>query len=355
MTITKIPIWLDCDPGHDDAVALLLGCFHPAFKIYGISACYGNSSPEHTHYNARSLLTAFGKANDIPVYLGAQKPWVRKPIYAPDIHGDTGLDGTDLLPKPVGEINEKSYIEAVEEAVEDADGEITFISTGALTSIATILRERQHLKSKIKYISIMGGGFSVGNINNNKSAEFNIWVDPHAANFLFSDREIKDKCVLTPLDLTHKAIATNTVMETILGSNPSNLRRMYYELFQFFSNSYKNAQGFEKGPPVHDPITLIPLLELYGLESPSNIKYSYKRYDLDVIYDEKSDDLGKLIISHEYPDCGCTGVMVGFDLNIEYFWEQIYFVLNEAEKSSTIELIDSGKLSTSKIDELKNN
>ena len=77
MTISTIPIWLDCDPGHDDAIAILLSCFHPAFKLLGISTCFGNSSPEHTDYNARSLLTAMNKINSIPIYHGAKKQWVR--------------------------------------------------------------------------------------------------------------------------------------------------------------------------------------------------------------------------------------------------------------------------------------
>ena len=338
MTKTKIPIWLDCDPGHDDAIAVLLGCFHPAFDILGISACYGNSSPENTYRNARSLLTAIGKAKDVPVYQGAQRPWKREPVYAPDIHGASGLDGTTLLPEPIGDILTQSYLDAVEEAVMATDGELAFISTGAVTSIATILKKRPHLKKHIRYISIMGGGLDVGNINVNKSAEFNIWVDPDAANSLFADPEINYKCILTPLDLTHKAIASQEVMKEIQGSSGSNLRKMFYDLFQFFSKSYKNAQGFETGPPVHDPITLIPLLELYGWETEPDIRFIYKRYDIEVLTDELSSDLGKLTVENEFAMDENKGVIVGVDLNFQYFWKQVYYVLEQAEKLSTIEV-----------------
>ncbi|CCE63304.1 hypothetical protein TPHA_0E02120 [Tetrapisispora phaffii CBS 4417] len=338
MTKEKIPIWLDCDPGHDDAIAILLSCFHPAFKLVGISACYGNASPNNTHYNARSILTAIGKANDIPVLNGAQQPWKRLPIYAPDIHGESGLDGTTLLPVPIGDINNDSYIDYIEEKIEENEGEL-FISTGSLTSIATVLKEKPHLKKKLKYLAIMGGGLSVGNINENKSAEFNIWVDPDSANFLFTDEVIKNKCIVTPLDLTHKAIATQEVMENILGTSGSNLRRLFYELFLYFGNSYKNAQGFETGPPIHDPLALIPLLVLYGWEPDMVIQYVYKRVDLKVIVDENDADIGKLVILKEYDANDSHGTVVGIDLNYKYFWTQVYLGIAEAEKLSTIELI----------------
>ncbi|CAI4931848.1 BEM_collapsed_G0012930.mRNA.1.CDS.1 [Saccharomyces cerevisiae] len=217
MTVSKIPIWLDCDPGHDDAIAILLGCFHPAFNLLGISTCFGNAPPENTDYNARSLLTAMGKAQAIPVYKGAQRPWKREPHYAPDIHGISGLDGTSLLPKPTFEARtDKTYIEAIEEAILANNGEISFVSTGALTTLATVFRCKPYLKKSVKYISIMGGGLhGLGNCNPNLSAEFNVWIDPDAANYIFRDPDVKDKCIVVPLNLTHKAIATYKVNEMI--------------------------------------------------------------------------------------------------------------------------------------------
>ncbi|KOH01219.1 trifunctional uridine nucleosidase/nicotinamide riboside hydrolase/nicotinic acid riboside hydrolase [Saccharomyces eubayanus] len=340
MTITKIPIWLDCDPGHDDAMAILLGCFHPAFELLGISTCFGNAPPENTDYNARSLLTAMGKAHAIPVYKGAQRPWRREPHYAPDIHGISGLDGTSLLPKPTFEARtDKTYIEAIEEAVLANDGEISFVSTGALTSLATVLRDKPHLKKSIKYISIMGGGlYGLGNCNPNLSAEFNVWIDPDAANAIFHDPEVKNKCIVVPLNLTHKAIATHEVNEEIFneGDN-SNLRRLFFELFQFFAHTYKDTQGFELGPPVHDPVALMPLLEFYKWDPSSLIRFDYKRMDISCIDDILNEDSGKIIIEKEYPSDGNFGTIIGLDLNIQYFWDQIFTALNKADKMSTIE------------------
>lgn len=337
MTISKIPIWLDCDPGHDDAIAILLSCFCPAFNLLGLSACYGNAPPANTLHNARSLLTAFGKCHEVPIYPSAQRPWIREPEYAPDIHGESGLDGTALLPVPKCEIRtERSYMDAMEEAIVTNCGEITVVATGALTSIATLLRDRPHLKKMIKYISIMGGGIEVGNRNEKESAEFNIWIDPHAANFIFQDPDIKDKCILLPLNVTHTAIATKEIGDLIRGDDTSNLRLLFYELFQFFARTYKDKQGFEFGPPTHDPLTLMPLLELYGWESSSVIRFDYRRMDLYVIEDSTSPDSGKTCIKREYELSDDRGMMVGFNMNIKFFWEQILLALDLAEKNSTI-------------------
>lgn len=339
MTVSKIPIWLDCDPGHDDAIAILLGCFHPAFNLLGISTCFGNAPPENTDYNARSLLTAMGKAQAIPVYKGAQRPWKREPHYAPDIHGISGLDGTSLLPKPTFEARtDKTYIEAIEEAILANNGEISFVSTGALTTLATVFRCKPYLKKSVKYISIMGGGLhGLGNCNPNLSAEFNVWIDPDAANYIFRDPDVKDKCIVVPLNLTHKAIATYKVNEMIYNEkNNSKLRELFFELFQFFAHTYKDMQGFESGPPIHDPVALMPLLEFYGWDPSSAVGFSYKRMDISCIDDVFNENSGKIIIEKEYPNDSDVGTIVGLDLNIQYFWDQIFEALNRADKVSTI-------------------
>ncbi|SCU95208.1 LADA_0G14246g1_1 [Lachancea dasiensis] len=334
----KIPIWLDCDPGHDDAVAILLACFLPEFELLGISTSYGNAAAEKTAYNALSLLTAMDKHNQIPVYAGAQKPWVRDAIYAPDIHGHSGLDGTTLLPDPKAPLStEKTYIQAMSDAIEAYPGSISIVSTGSLTSTATLLRERPCLKSKIKFISIMGGGICVGNRNENETAEFNIWIDPQAANFVLEDPDLSRKCILVPLDLTHKAIATKLVEQRVLSDGHSNLRKLFYDLFIFFGVSYEHAQGFENGAPVHDPLTLFPLLQFYHMKKPEEIGFCYRRFDLKAITQERSPDLGQTTVMKEYSQDSNEGTIVGFDLNFDYFWNQVYYALDVASQVSTIE------------------
>lgn len=359
MTISTIPIWLDCDPGHDDAIAILLSCFHPAFNLLGISTCFGNSSPENTDYNARSLLTAMNKINSVPIYHGAQKPWLRKELnYAPDIHGESGLDGTTLLPAPTREANnDMSYLDAMEQAILSHEGEVTLVSTGACTSIATLLKYKPELIDKIKFISIMGGSFNgVGNKNPNQSAEFNIWIDPHAAHYILTNPLFASKCILSPLNLTHKAIATKEIIENKIYPiqlRKENLRTLFYELFLFFKKTYKDNQGFINGPPIHDPMTLYPLLQFYNYESSNIINFKYMKMDVDIITDLKDDDAGMVFALKEYNDpkmnendyeglfdenlTSRPGVIVGYDININYFWDQISDCLALAQESSTIE------------------
>lgn len=327
---SRIPVWLDCDPGHDDAVAILLGCFHPSFKLIGISASYGNAPPDKTLNNALSLLTAMGKADEVPVYKGSQQPWYKLPEYAPDIHGESGLDGTTLLPAPAAQHCQEHYLDAMERAILSHAGEITLVSTGSLTSIATLFRDRPHLKEHVRYVSIMGGGIEEGNRNKNNTAEFNIWVDPHAANSIFKDQEVSHKCILIPLDLTHKAIATQEVVKNVLG-NGSLLRKLFYELFLFFSETYKNVQGFESGAPVHDPLTLNPLLYFYEHVPNETLQFSYRRYDLRVEEGKTSPDEGRIIVTAEHSVDAGKGTIVGLSLNYEYFWYQLYNALEKAE------------------------
>lgn len=363
MTISStIPIWLDCDPGHDDAIAILLACFHPAFNLLGISTCFGNSSPDNTDYNARSLLTAMNKIDTVPIYRGAQNPWVRKDLkYAPDIHGETGLDGTSLLPVPKrNACQDMTYLEAMEQAILKYEGDISLVSTGALTSVATLLKLKPYLIEKIRFISIMGGSFNaLGNKNPNHSAEFNVWVDPHAAAFLLTHPLISSKCILSPLNLTHKAIATNEIIEEKMYPSQfhkQKLRTLFYELFVFFKKTYNDVEGFTKGPPIHDPMTLFPLLQFYNYESSDIVRFKFMKMDLDIITDLNSDDAGMIFPIKEYSDSlqsddesgyeediqyqnltTTPGVIVGYDINIDYFWEQILDCLTLAQDSSTIE------------------
>ncbi|CAH01348.1 trifunctional uridine nucleosidase/nicotinamide riboside hydrolase/nicotinic acid riboside hydrolase [Kluyveromyces lactis] len=326
-----IPIWVDCDPGHDDAVAILLSCFHPSIRLLGISASYGNASPENTLYNTLSLLTAFGKQDEVPVYKGAQRPWVRDVAYAPDIHGETGLDGTTLLPKPKRSFVDADYIKAMENAILANGGNIALVSTGTLTSIATLFKEKPYLKEQVRYISIMGGGLHAGNRNDNDSAEFNIWADPDAADFILNDEDIKHKCILSPLDLTHTCIATEYIDKTILGDGSCKLRKLFYELFLFFAKTYKNKQGFEAGPPVHDPVTLMPLLYLYGHISNDILRFKYGRFDLSIDKNQDSINYGRTIVTQEYPSDSNFGLMVGLQINVDFFWNQVLNAIDVAE------------------------
>lgn len=326
MTIRQIPIWLDCDPGHDDMIAILLSCFHPNFKLLGISTTFGNSSCENTTNNALSILTVFQKLG-VPLYQGWKIPLIKKPSFAPSIHGKSGLAGTDLpIPKTsIQNPNDDSQKQIdqfylyLKSQVEKYENEISIVATGPLTNIGNFFKRYPDLRTKVKHVSIMGGGIEISNW---KAAEFNIWCDPHSANFIFQDPIIAPKTILLPIDVTHTAILTDSIEKKILNeSNPSPLRKMLYELMVFFKDTYVKEQGFVEGPPIHDPLAVVVLLDEYGVE---NMGIKSVRLQLDTVEDGELE--GKL--EHKLNK---NGVKVIQELDIEKFWEIILRVINIAD------------------------
>lgn len=261
-----IPIWLDCDPGHDDAVAILLAAKLPEFQLLGISTVFGNAPLSKTTVNAKAVLKALGE--DVPVYAGAEGPvgesgGTESATYAPSIHGESGLDGTDLIPTITETIKPdlQGTLKAMADSISAYKGSISLVATGSLTNVAELFKYYPETKHQIKYLSIMGGGIELGNWT--EHAEFNIWSDAKAAKYVLEDPVLAPKTIVAPLDVTHTVIATNEVLQSInsIGTTTS---RMFYELISFFAETYKTQFGFDDGPPVHDPLAVAVLLNLYN-------------------------------------------------------------------------------------------
>ncbi|GAB0132223.1 hypothetical protein EsDP_00000665 [Epichloe bromicola] len=280
---SPVPVWLDCDPGHDDAFAMLLAAHHPGIKLLGISTVFGNASLDHTTRNAASVLTAIGKHNDIPLYRGSPKALERPAVHAPDVHGESGLDGTDLLPQPQCEALAKPAIEAMYEAImAQPAGTAWVVATGSLTNVGAVLRQYPDITAHIKGISLMGGSFGggfsdavMGMVDNKERignitawAEFNILVDPEAAAEVFHNKQVARKTTVVPLDLSHQVLATDEVRNLLLygqdgiqeGQGKTTLRRMLVELLYFFAKTYADIFGITAGPPLHDPIAVAAVL-----------------------------------------------------------------------------------------------
>ncbi|CRJ84830.1 hypothetical protein BN1708_009153 [Verticillium longisporum] len=281
----KIPLWLDCDPGHDDTFAILLAAYHPAFRLMGISTVFGNAALEYdnlkTTMNAASILTSISKHNEIPVYAGASHALTRPPMHHPtDIHGESGLDGTDLLPQPLVKPNTtRPAVDAMAEAIlAEAPNTVHVIATGAFTNVAALFQAHPNLKAHVKAVSVMGGAFGdgftdipLGKVGDEERignytpwAEFNIIADPEAAAFLCDDPVISQKLTFIPLDLTHQVLATEQVRDLLLygeggpktGAGKTTLRQMLVELLMFFAKTYADVFGITDGPPLHDPLAV---------------------------------------------------------------------------------------------------
>ncbi|MFN4189675.1 MAG: nucleoside hydrolase [Pseudothermotoga sp.] len=241
-------IILDCDPGHDDAFAILLAVASREIELLGVTTVVGNSYLENTTRNARTVLDLFDM--DIPVFAGCEKPIIRDIIVAPDIHGKSGLEGAKLPPakRPIEKTHAVDFMAQMLEKYSD----IILVPTGPLTNIALFMLRYPRLVKRISSIVLMGGGIAFGNVT--PVAEFNVFADPEAAKIVLSSNV---PIVMAPLDVTHQVVVTEKEI--------SKMRELGFkfdllaDLLAFFKSTYKKVFNID-GVPLHDPCTVMYLL-----------------------------------------------------------------------------------------------
>ena len=256
-------IILDCDPGHDDAVAILLAAGNPDIELLGLTTVGGNHTIDHVTRNAQQVLTVAG-LRDVPVYRGVTRPLLNDVVTAEDIHGNTGMEihGFDL-PEPAVEVGETGAVQwIVDTLMREEPGTVTLVPTGPLTNIALAARLEPRIVSRVREVVLMGGAYGAGNFS--PSAEFNIAVDPEAAAIVFGEDW---PVVMVGLDLTHQALATPAVQERFreLGTPSGDFLAALVDAFR---SNYKNAQGFDN-PPVHDPCAVAYVIDPTVVETVS--------------------------------------------------------------------------------------
>ncbi|MDR2225560.1 MAG: nucleoside hydrolase, partial [Providencia sp.] len=210
-------IILDCDPGHDDAIALLLAYGNPDIDLLAVTTVAGNQTLEKVTRNALAI-AEMAKITGIPFAAGSVRPLVRDIEVAPDIHGDSGLDGP-VLPTPTLQLDERHAVSLIIDTIMSHPPKtVTLVPTGALTNIALAARLEPRIVQRVKEVVLMGGGYHVGNWS--AVAEFNIKIDPEAAHIVFNE---KWPLTMVGLDLTHQALATPDIVKEIaaIGSDCS--------------------------------------------------------------------------------------------------------------------------------------
>ncbi|MCS3831985.1 pyrimidine-specific ribonucleoside hydrolase [Aeromonas veronii] len=256
-----LPIILDCDPGHDDAIALILALASPELKVLAVTTSAGNQTPDKTLNNALRILTLLGR-DDIPVAAGAPKPLARELIIADNVHGESGLDGPKL-PDPAFAPQAMTGIELMARCLRESAEPVTLVPTGPLTNIALLLAAHPELKSKIARIVLMGGAAGAGNWT--PAAEFNIYVDPEAADMVFKSGIPITMC---GLDVTHEAQVMDEDIERMRAiTNP--VAQCVAGLLDFFMIYHRDPKWGFAGAPLHDPCTIAWLLNpalFYGVE-----------------------------------------------------------------------------------------
>ena len=248
-----LPIILDCDPGHDDAIAMVLALASPELDVKAITASAGNQTPDKTLRNVLRMLTLLGR-QDIPVAGGARKPLMRELIIADNVHGESGLDGP-ALPEPDFTPQACTAVELMAKTLRESPQPVTIVATGPQTNVALLLNSHPELHDKIARIVLMGGAMVLGNWQ--PAAEFNIYVDPEAAEIVFQSGI---PVVMAGLDVTHRAQIHGLDIERFRQvGNP--LATIVAELLDFFMEYHKDAKWGFTGAPLHDPCTIAWLLK----------------------------------------------------------------------------------------------
>src|SRR5512133_3033912 len=207
--MTPTPIIIDCDPGHDDAIALLLAVASPEVELIGVTTVAGNQTLDKTTNNALRVLEFAGRG-DIPVYAGADRPFIRPQDVAAHVHGESGLDGPDL-PQPKTSAQPEHAVDYLARTIREREGKVTLVPTGPLTNIGLLFA--LHPDALPERIILMGG--AIGEGNRTPAAEFNIWADPEAARRVF---ESGISTTMMGLDVTHRAVIDPPAIERLRGA-----------------------------------------------------------------------------------------------------------------------------------------
>jgi inosine-uridine nucleoside N-ribohydrolase len=250
-------ILFDCDPGHDDAIALMLALGSPELQLLGLTTVAGNQTLEKTTANAIRVLDHLGRG-DVPVAAGAPRPLVRERRVAAEVHGETGLDGPDL-PAPSRPPQPEHAIDWIAETLSAQPPGVTLVATGPLTNVALALSRYPQLQAKLERIVLMGGAIGLGNVT--PAAEFNIWADPEAARRVFSSEL---EVTMVGLDVTHAALLTDSHVARF--SDGSRAGRLVADLYRFYAEHHKRSFGWD-GVPVHDAVAIAHVIDASLLQT----------------------------------------------------------------------------------------
>lgn len=301
----KIKIILDCDPGHDDAVAILMAAKNPNIELLGITVVAGNQTIEKTTINALNTIQYLNV--DIPVFSGCGQPMVRKrAIIADDIHGKTGLDGP-IFDKLIRKKESRHAVNFIIDTLLASDDDITMVTTGPMTNLAMAMRMEPKIIPKIKQIVFMGGSYQNGNVT--PAAEFNIIADAEAAFVVFN---CERPLVMVGLDVSRKALCYPEIIRR-MGKNKNKAGSLFVDLMNFFCKSQKEVFGWEGGP-LHDPITIAYLI------NPNVLKTKFVNASIDIkgieSYGRTNCDMFNY--NHLEPNCN-----VSYEIDTELFWDTV--------------------------------
>lgn len=251
----KRKVIIDTDPGIDDALAIMLALSSPELEVVGLTIVEGNVGPDKGAKNAAKVLKYMGR-EDIPVYIGSDRPLQIPFKNAEDTHGDDGMGNTNLPDAPEVKIQEGAVDFILDTLRQAEDDEVSLIALGPLTNIAKAVLEDPEAMKKAKELMIMGGSYK-SNGNCSPVAEFNVWCDPHAADIVFE--QIGIPVTMTGLDVTRKVVLTPNY-RTLIRKVGGEIGEMIYQMTQFYEDFHWDAEG-TLGVVVNDPLAVAALID----------------------------------------------------------------------------------------------
>ena len=297
----KRNIILDCDPGHDDAVAILLAGKNPNINLLGISVVAGNQTIEKTARNAMNVATYLGI--DVPIAIGSEFPIVRERVICAAIHGESGLDGF-TFPKYDKPFDKRNGVQLIIDSVMNND-DVTIVATGPLTNVALAIKLEPKILKRIKEIVVMGG--SVDNGNTSPAAEFNIMCDPEAAHIVFTSGVVVK---MVGLNVTRKVLVTNQVIDRMEKINNS-ASEMFVKLMRVFNKNQHDTFGVEAGP-LHDPATIASILD------DKLITYKLMNVVVDISHGPSYGRTNCDVFDYLHAP---KNVYVAMDINVDKYWD----------------------------------
>ena len=299
----RVKMILDCDTGHDDAIALMIAAKHPQIDLVGVTVVAGNQTLDKTLTNTLHVCQHLGL--DVPVYGGMDRPMVRDRIVAGDVHGESGLDGPVFEPLTTAP-QPQHAVSYLIETLMSSQGDISLVPVGPLTNIAMAMRLEPAILPKIKQIVLMGGAYGLGNAS--PAAEFNIYADPEAAHVVFTS------CVpitMMGLDLTNTALADETVI-TRMEAIGNKAGKLFGDIMRFTLHS-QAVNGLSAGP-VHDvtAVTYLVAPELY------ETKKAHVEIDL-----TKGPCYGRTVCDFVHRTGKEENATVGIAIALEPFWDLV--------------------------------
>lgn len=307
----KIPVLIDCDPGHDDAIALMLAFGCGKLDVLGVTTVAGNGAGPDTYRNALRVLSVIGKSAEVAK--GADRPILRPLVTAPNVHGGSGLDGPAPV-EPTLKGSSRSAFELITGTLRSHDGKVVLIPTGPLTNIAIALLACPDIKRKIERIVLMGGAARESNWT--PAAEFNIIVDPEAARIVF---ESGLPITMVGLDATHKALILPDEVASLRRTGP--IGEFTGQLMDFYSLFYR-SQGFA-GNPVHDALAVAAVIE------PGVVKTRHLHVDVET---RGEFTLGRTVVDFGNVTGKAPNVDVALDVDRERFVGMVREAIENLER-----------------------